>query len=163
MTPPARVAALLAWGSLFGLSGCTDLAEFEGSYSGLVVGDGEEVFIRRGFPAETRLQLADFVPPPSAGPVGSLTTIDYDAFSGTRLEQISPLEHDQLSAYDFPGAGRVRNYIFVARPTGGPLGGRDVMVFVSLMDEDSVELRIISGSGDETRGDHYGFFKLERE
>ncbi len=155
-----------------GLTACQDLEGFRGTFRGAVVGSddpdcppGESCsFIRRGFPEATVLVLDDFFPPPSEEPViGRVTTFGSDAFQATPLERIGPLEHDNLSQYSFPGAGRVRNYIFIARPTAGALVGREAMVFVSLMDDDTIELRVLAGSGDESRGDHFGLFMLERQ
>ena len=151
--------------------GCTDLSEYRGRFEGGVVGADDEAcpvgrtcsFIRRGFPDGTRLILDDFRPPPTDQPIGTITTTDEPpTFDATALELIVPLEHDQLSLYDFPGGGRVQNFIFAARPATGPLAGRDAMVFVSLMQDDSIELRVICGSGDETLGDHFGLFELEK-
>lgn len=152
-----------------GLS-CNELQSFEGSFRGVVVGSDDPdcmppepcSFIRRGFPEATVIRVDDFVPPPSDRPIGTLTTEGYAAFSGDALRLIEPLQNDQLSLYDFPGADRINNYIFAVRPTEGLLSGRDAVVFVSLIDRDRVELRVVVGSGDPSRGDHFGFFVLER-
>jgi hypothetical protein len=151
--------------------GCTDLTSFRGSFRGSVVGSDDPScppgvscsFIRRGFPEGTELRLDDFVPPPSdASSIGTVTTVGHDAFDRTPLLRIAPLEHDELSLYTFPGAGRIRNYMFVLRPETGPLAGREAMLFLSLLDNDSVEARIMAGSGDESLGDHFGYFRMER-
>ena len=166
-----RAGALVAVAVLMGVgSGCDDLRDFRGDFRGTVIGsdDPECVsgspcsFIRRGFPEAVVLRMDNFVPPPSELPPGTLTTEDYAAFDGDALETIVPLQHDQLSLYDFPGANRVRNYIFAVRPSGQLLAGRDATVFVSLIDNDEVEVRIIVGSGHEAAGDHFGFFRLGR-
>src|SRR5690606_14395766 len=95
-------------------------------------------------------------------------------FTNEPLVPIPPLDHDALGLYDIPGGGRVRNYIFAMRPTTGPLGGRDVMAFLSLMREGNAELRIVSGAGhtdcskDDCGSllsgtcDFFGVFPLER-
>jgi hypothetical protein len=172
----ARIAAVVFAFGLLG--GCTDLAEFSGDYRGGVVGADDEdcpagrtcSFIRRGFPEGTQLRLADFRPRTTSGSPGTLTTDPdgapgdrYDAFTDTALRVITPLTHDQLSLYDFPGGGRIRNDIFAATPATGPLAGRDVMIFLSLMEDDDIELRIIAGPGNDAAGDHFGLFVLERE
>ena len=59
---------------------------------------------------------------------------------------VPPLIHDLLSEYEFPGGGRLRNYIFVARPEQGVLVGRDVTLFVSLLRNGNVEIRVLAGA-----------------
>ena len=56
-----------------------------------------------------------------------------------------------MSQYDFPGGGRIKNYIFGARfrseDASAPLGvARHAMVFVSLMESARVEARVIAPS-----------------
>jgi len=154
-------AALVLLVSL-ALWGCNDLRDYDGRWQGTVVGDSTLDFILRGFPEGTELEIRDFAPHPDDSPPGFLTTQGYDAFADTPLERISPLENDLLSQYDFPGQGRVRNYIFATRPTTGPVAGRDAMVFISLIDDDTLETRVIVGSGDEATGGHFGLWYLRR-
>ena len=78
------------------------------------------------------------------------------------LETIQPLAHDMLADCSFPGAGRSQNFLFLARPSEGPLAGREVMVFLSLLESGEMEVRVIAGTGDEARGDVYGVFRLRR-
>ncbi len=164
-SPLSRALPILAGTALvvFGLAGCNDLRDYDGAWSGKVVGDSTPDFILSGFPEGTELEIRDFAAHPAAGPPGFITTRGYDAFDDTPLEIIAPLEHDLLSQYDFPGMGRVRNYIYATRPTTGPLVGRDPMVFISLIDDDSLEVRVIVGSGDETTGGHFGLWYLGRQ
>ncbi len=134
-------------------------------------------FIRRSFPVDTVLDLT-FEPELAAVDPGTITTSGEacgPTFDDTPLLPIVPLAHDQLSLYDFPGSGRARNYIFVARPTGGPLAGRDAMVFLSLVRGGNIEVRIIAGPGNEicdptdcatlSTGacDFFGLFQVTRE
>jgi hypothetical protein len=144
------------------IAGCDDLRDYDGAWRGTVVGDATPGFILSGFPAGTELSIRDFAPHPSDSPPGFLTTTDYDAFDDTPLEVIAPLDHDLLSQYDFPGQGRVRNYIYATRPTTGAIAGRDAMVFISLIDDDTLETRVIVGSGDEATGGHFGLWYLRR-
>lgn len=165
--PTTLVLALLF--SCANASGCESLDRFQTSdhavFHGTVTGDTADSFIRRGFSPGTTLDL-EFDPAMAQGPsAGTLTTLAPDGsvlFDHTELRVIESLEHDLLSQYEFPGAGRVRNYVYDARPDVGPLAGRDAMVFVSLMDDGSIELRVIAGSGDESRGDVFGLFRLAR-
>lgn len=148
--------------------GCESYDRFRTSSSrvfrGTVLGEGDTSFIRRGFAAGTMLEL-QFDPDAVERPqVGVITTVAPD---GTRLldavplESIAPLAHDLLAEYQFPGAGRLENFLFLARPAAGlPLGGREVMVFVSLLDTGDIEVRVIAGTGDEAAGDVFGVFRL---
>jgi hypothetical protein len=56
----------------------------------------------------------------------------------------------------------VRNFIYASRPTAGPLAGRDAMVFISLIDDDTLEARVIVGNGDAESGGHFGLWYLTR-
>ncbi len=155
----ARPVALLALIVL--ASACSDLSDYDGTWQGTVVGDARPEFLLSGFPPGTGLTIRDFAPSPGSAP-GFLTTEGYDAFDDTPLEVIEPLKHDQLSQYDFPGQGRVQNYIYASRPTTGPIAGRDAMVFISLIDDDTLEARIIVGDGNPASGGHFGFWYLKR-
>lgn len=156
---------------------------YRGTVSGAAQVDGcpagvtDCSFIRRGFPADTVLDLT-FDPDLASSTPGTLTTAGEacgPTFDDTPLLPIVPLAHDQLSFYEFPGSGRERNYIFVARPTDGPLAGRDAMVFVSLIRGTNIEVRIIAGPGDfvcdpsdcgaMTAGscDFFGVFRVAKE
>ena len=94
---------------------------------------------------------------------------------GDLRERIEPLLHDQLSLLEIPGGARAKNFIFAMSPVSGPLAGRDVMAFVSLLRSERIEVRIIAGSGQnacdpddcaqiEAGGcDYFGVFSLRRE
>jgi hypothetical protein len=149
--------------------GCETLDRFRTDphavFHGTIIGDTAASFIRRGFPPGSTLDL-DFDPSMSQGPsAGSLTATAPDGtvyFDRTPLRVIESLEHDPLSQYDFPGTGRLRNFVYDARPEAVPLAGRDAMVFVSLMVDGAIEVRVIAGTGDESRGDVFGLFHLTR-
>lgn len=166
-------------------SGCDDLDEFkatggpDGVFRGVVIGGDSDLpgggsFIRRGFPPGTELRLT-FDPalanpgrvmtsPPSPG---TLTTNDVcmsePSFHLTPLEPIVPLSNDLLSQYEFPGGGRVRNYLFAAHARSGCLAGRDAMVFLSLMDDGGIEARIVVGAGGDTPNERFGVFVTTRQ
>lgn len=170
--------------------GCDSLGEFrtgEGEvYRGDIAGvndplncpDGIDCsFIRRGFPYGVTLDLT-FDPERQYDDPGTISTSGESCgptFVETPLLPIPPLAHDQLGLYEFPGSGRIRNYIFVARPEAGPLAGRDAMVFVSLIRGGSIEVRIVAGPGLVTcdpsdcptigsgQCDYFGLFVLHRE
>jgi hypothetical protein len=75
-----------------------------------------------------------------------------------------------LSEYDFPGGGRLRNYMLYARSTvstpDGPVG-RSATVFLSLMESGSIEARVMAPSirldGIDAAPALFGVFVLERE
>ena len=173
-----RLSLVLVVGLL--ASACDDLDEYratggtDGVFRGVVIGGDSDLpgggsFIRRGFPPGTELTLTfdpELASAPGAPP-GTLTTNDVcmslPSFHLTPLEPIAPLSHDLLSQYEFPGGGRVRNYLFAAHARSGCLSGRDAMVFLSLMDDGAIEARIVVGAGDETRGDRFGVFVTTRQ
>ncbi|HEY8428078.1 MAG TPA: hypothetical protein VIL20_06875 [Sandaracinaceae bacterium] len=158
-----RARVLLA--ALF-LAGCDDLGAYatrEGEvYRGTVVGVEDPPVLRRGFAAETRLEMT-FDPRRAfdlADPPGRVTTSD-GTLTDVALEPIVPLSHDVLGEYEIPAGDRLRNYIFVMHPTEGPLAGREPMAFVSLMGDGRIEVRIIAGGGNAPN-DYFGFFRLTR-
>jgi hypothetical protein len=160
----ATTLPLLAGGLVLG---CDSYDRFrtgpERTFRGAVLGEGEESFIRRGFAAGTMLDLS-FDPDAIGRPeVGTITTDAPDGtrlFEATPLESIAPLSHDLLSELSFPGAGRLETYLLLAHPSTGALAGREVMVFLSLLDTGEIEVRLIAGIGDEARGDVFGVFRL---
>ncbi len=148
-------------------------------YTGDIVGsDGapsKDSFIRQGFASHTKLDLTfdpalaseeipegdgGAVPAPSPGKIDTYVCPtahpDCEAKDGksslfvhAKLERIANLSHDTLAQYDFPGGGRVRNYMFFARSDTGKNGARPARtatVFVSLMEDDHVEVRMIAPS-----------------
>lgn len=153
------------------LAACDDLSRFrtDGAsvYRGEVAGEEGISFLRRGFSPDTVLELELDPTRPDVPQPGSLTSSVDPAsgervFDATPLRSIAPLQHDVLSEYDFPGGGRVRNYLYLARPDSGPLAGRDAMIFISLLDDGGVEVRVIAGEGIEENGDHFGLFRMAR-
>ena len=93
-------------------------------------------------------------------------------FDRAQLLTIEQLAHDALSQYTFPGGVRVRNYIFGARfSSAAPTGPvpRYAMVFVSLMENGQIEVRVIApavlGADEETQlmPPLFGVFVLGRQ
>lgn len=169
LSPMVRVAIRLAL-ALVGCGvavGCSDLSGYATDpgevYRGLVIGVEDPPVLRRGFESSTELTMTfDPALATSLGdPPGRLTTSD-GTFEGEPLEPIVPLTHDALSEYQIPLGSRVRNYIFVMRPTTGPLAGREPVTFVSLMSDGVIEVRIIAGGGSRD-GDYFGVFRLSRQ
>lgn len=50
--------------------------------------------------------------------------------------------------------------LLLAGPTDGPIS-REVMVLLRLLDSGEIEVRLIAGAGDETRGDVFGILRRE--
>jgi hypothetical protein len=151
-------------------------------------------FIREGFESHTEMELtfdpeaaATIADAGAAGPppIGTLHTYqcppDTDLcaerrrtsghFDHAPLESIRQLATDVLSQYDFPGGGRLRNYIFGARfesTVEAQVHRRNAMVFVSLMENGRMEVRVIAasvldGTGAELAPPLFGVFTLERK
>ena len=140
-------------------------------------GEADCSFIRRGFSSTAVLEMA-FDPDLAASEPGTISILNESCsapFTNIALAPITPLVHDQLGLYEFPGGARVRNYIFAARPEDGPLANRDAMVFVSLVRGGKIEVRIIVGAGmdacdpsdcaaiDAGECDYFGVFELRQE
>lgn len=149
------------------LGGCEDLGAYatgtDEVFRGAVVGVEDPPVLRRGFAADTRLEMT-FDPRRATDlrdPPGHLTTSD-GSLTRVPLEPIVPLSHDVLGEYEIPSGDRLRNYIFVLRPSEGPLAGREPMVFVSLMGDGTLEVRIVAGGGSQ-EGDYFGLFRLSRQ
>lgn len=181
-------------------AGCDQLSDFRTGdraiYTGEVVGsdseEGQPSFIRQGFESHTRIDLtfdpalASVSPEPGAvlAPAGSIDTYLCRQqaqpcpegervpghFRKAALDPVPNLAHDALSEYDFPGGGRVRNYILVSRfaLAAEPEAAQGAaMVFLSLMDNGSVEARVIAphvaaAQGGVEQPALFGVFVLER-
>lgn len=75
---------------------------------------------------------------------GTLSTSD-GRFKGTPLRPIPQIWHDPLSTLSF-GDGRVQNLVYVATPATPAGDTQDVMIFMSLMDEGGIEVRVVRGA-----------------
>ncbi len=146
---------------LIAMPACSNLGDYAGQYEGSIVGtddsscsEGNCSFIRRGFAAGTTLSLSFDAEGPDAS--RAMTTSD-GTFNETLLMPIAPVEHDFLSQLELPGAGRIKTLIYAAKPREGPLAERDPLVFLSLMDGETIEIRILVGAGD-----YFGLFRLEQ-
>lgn len=191
-------SALVLLGALVG---CDDLSEYRANdgkvFHGVVVGSDSEVgntgddsFIRRGFESQTELELqfepelANLAGGSEQRSPGSVHTYICPSdvqfcdepervglFDRTPLKPIPGLSHDALSRYEFPGGGRLRNYIFGASfrtELEERTYMRHAMVFLSLMDDGGIEARIIApalldSSEQELSPALFGVFSLERK
>jgi len=170
-----RLTVAIALGGC--LLACSDLGEFRtgegevfrGTVSGSETGDAgdDSSFIRNGFPSYTQMELT-FDPAKADSSPGRITTRDPGSgvaghFDRTPLQAIRPLAHDPLTEYTFPGGGRLTNYIFGARMAGEP---RSALVFVSLMEEGEIEVRVIAPGAAACDGgtldELFGVFRLKK-
>jgi hypothetical protein len=170
-------------------------------FSGEVIGSDskptEPSFIRQGFDSHTQMDLTfdpalaskyverDPATPATPQAPGTIDTYSCPPnsefcepsqrvpghFQHSELEPIVNLTHDALSQYDFPGGGRLRNYIFIVRfqsPSDTDPIQRSAMVFLSLMEDGKVEARVIATSmlGSDLKTELqpalFGVFILER-
>ena len=161
-------------------SACGDLRDFRGTYRAEIV---EGNFVRSCFRSGTRATLRF---DPDQAVVGrdagastpNTLTIDDGTFQDTPLEPIRSLPHDPLSQLDFPGPQRLRSYMLLARPSTGPLAGRDALVVISLLASEGLEVRVIARSADGAAGcpdepegaapdpgarrEYFGLFRMNR-
>lgn len=142
MVTPMRASWVIGLCVLAGCQGIPNFAsDVDEVYRGRVLGaadsncPGECSFIRRTFPESTIMEMT-FDPEAASVVVGTISTTDElcgPSLQDVELVRIAPLSHDQLGLYEFPGDTRVRNYIYAAKPSSGPMMDRDLVVFVSLI------------------------------
>lgn len=148
---------------------------FHGEVIGSDTASSAPSFIRQGFASHTEMELTfdpslaaavptgepgEIAPPVSPGEIHTFTCPSDKESCRTRdrvrgdfdhaaLEPIENLMHDPLSEYDFPGGGRIKNYMFGVRFRGDVDGApvrRHAMVFLSLMESGRVEARVLAPS-----------------
>jgi hypothetical protein len=135
--------ALLA--ALFATAmGCKSVARFSSRdgdhYEGDVV---KGSFVRAGVAENARMCVILDANHLQDSP-GTLSTSD-GRFKGTPLRPIPQIWHDPLSTMSF-GDGRVQNLVYVATPAAPASDTQDIMVFMSLMDEGGIEVRLVRGA-----------------
>jgi hypothetical protein len=119
-------------------------------------------FLRRGFAPRASLELAPLDLSSGTSTPGRITTSD-GTFSEAALLPIEALPHDELSDLQF-GVGRIRNYLYYVEVSAGPRQGAQALAVLSLVEDDSLELRIILGTGaDPESGDLFGVFRLTKQ
>lgn len=136
----ALAAAALILGALC-TYGCRDVARFSSGadhYAGGVVTGN---FVRAGISEDARLCLTLDADHLQDAP-GAVTSSD-GRFSNTRLRPIPQIWHDSLSTMSF-GEGRVQNLMYSVTPVSGT--EPDIMIVLSLMQNGSVEARLVRGA-----------------
>jgi len=163
------IAAALA--SSLATAGCRDTSRFASRgdrFEGAIVRGN---FVRSGLGESVRMCLTLDTDRLQDAP-GTITTSD-GRFQATALRPIPQLWHDPLSMLSF-GDGRVQNLLYAAAPLAGDDGAeeaQDVMVVISLMQTDHVEVRLLRGAPQTDAGlpppgtasALFGVFNLDRQ
>lgn len=148
--------------ALLALGACSDLDRYgtrqDEVWRGTVVSSR---FVRRGFDTLPTLELAPLdLKNTTSGP-GRITTSD-GTFADAALLPIAAAEYDALSSLDL-GSGR-RCFLYLVAISAGPHAGELAIAVLSLLEDETVELRIIRGTGADPEGDDlYGVFPLTRQ
>lgn len=149
---------------------CRDVTRFSSRgdrFEGAVV---KGSFVRSGVVEDARMCLTLDTDRLQDAP-GSITTSD-GRFKQTPLRPIPQIWHDPLSTLSF-GDGRVQNLVYAASPLVGEAGveeSQDILVIVSLMQTDHVEVRLMRGAPQTDGGQRpsgvastvFGIFNLDR-
>ncbi len=153
------------------IAGCRDTSRFSSRgdrFEGAIVKGN---FVRSGLGEDVRMCLTLDTDHLQDAP-GSITTSD-GRFQAAPLRPIPQIWHDPLSTLSF-GDGRVQNLLYAAAPLAGDAGsseGQDVMVVISLMQTDHVEVRVVRGAPQTDAGlppagsasALFGVFNLDRQ
>jgi hypothetical protein len=148
--------------------GCRDVSRYSSKgdhFEGEVV---KGSFVRAGVAEDAKMCLVLDAEHLQDAP-GTLSTSD-GRFRLTPLRPIPQIWHDPLSTLSF-GDGRRQNLVYVATPLPIDAGDRqDIMVFMSLMTEGGVEIRLVRGAPqtdagapvEATGAPLFGVFTLDR-
>lgn len=144
----STVGSLLA--ALVLAGGCTDVRNFEGTWSGEVLA---EPSVRQGFAAGTRVSALKLEHVDLQALSATLSTTD-GRFSATPLTRVVKFSGDMLASLTFDGRP-VSTYMHFA-PIKGETTGCPATLLISLFTDEHVELRVIRGN------DLFGVFHLDR-
>jgi len=141
--PP--IASVLTLAALLASAmGCKSVARFSSKDGDHFEGDVVKgSFVRAGAAENVRMCVILEANHLQDSP-GTLSTSD-GRFKGAPLRPIPQIWHDPLSTLSF-GNGRVQNLVYVATPAAPAGETQDVMVFMSLMDEGGIEVRLVRGA-----------------
>jgi hypothetical protein len=168
----AIAAAVTSLASLSLLAlGCRDPSRFSSRgdrFEGSVV---RGTFVRTGFAPGVAMCLTLDTDHLQDRP-GSLSTSD-GRLRSAQLRPIPQIWHDPLSTLTF-GEGRDQNLVYAASPLpgdGGDAEAQDIVVIVSLMREDHLEVRLLRGAPPSDAGSSppgvatpvFGVFNLDRQ
>ena len=116
-------------------------------------------FVRAGFGEDVRMCLTLDTDHLQDAP-GFISTSD-GRLRGTPLRPIPQIWHDPLSTLNF-GDGRTQNLVYAA----APVDKQDLMVVVSLMQSDNIEVRLLRGAPEQDGGpgtSMFGVFNLTKQ
>ena len=165
------LALLLITALSVGGVGCRDASRFSthgDRFEGDVVKGN---FVRSGVVPDAKMCLSLDTDHLQDAP-GFISTSD-GRFAHAALRPIPQIWHDPLSTLSF-GEGRVQNLVYAASPLpldAGAAEAQDVMVIVSLMQSDHVEVRLLRGAPQNDAGPLpdgaasalFGVFNLDRQ
>ena len=146
---PLSSTFVIASALAFGAVGCRDVARFSSRndhFEGDIVKGN---FVRAGLAEDARMCVLIDTDHLQDTP-GTVTTSD-GRFRATPLRPIPQIWHDPLSTLAF-GEGRVQNLVYVATPIAPANETQDVMLFVSLMSEGGLEVRLVRGAPQSDAG-----------
>lgn len=158
-----RLACVLGVLGLVAIAACSDLDRYATSqdevWRGQVV---ESRYVRRGFDDLPTLELAPLDLSNTTSAPGRITTSD-GTFVDAALLPIAPAAYDAFGQLDL-GQGRTKSFPFFVEVTAGPHAGELALAILSLLDDETLELRIVRGTGADPDGDDlYGLFPLSRQ
>ena len=159
-----RLPRLLAVvGAVLTVAACSDLDRYQTRqdevWRGQVVASR---YVRRGFDTLPTLDLAPLDLSNTTSAPGRITTSD-GTFVDAALLPIAPAAYDALGEIDL-GAGHARSFPFFVEVSAGPHAGELALAVLSLLEDDTLELRIVRGTGADPEGDDlYGLFPLTRQ
>jgi len=164
------LCSVLLLTAIAAIAGCRDVTRFSSKgdrFEGSVV---KGSFVRSGITEDARMCLTLDTDRLQDAP-GTVTTSD-GRFKATALRPIPQIWHDPLSTLSF-GDGRVQNLVYAAAPAildAGVAEAQDMMVIVSLMTSDHIEVRLVRGAPQTDAGAAppgvastvFGVFNLDR-
>jgi len=131
---------------------CTDIRDFDGTWTGPRVGDNPVLNTGFAESATATLAIADV----DLNRFRATLTTSGDEFRDAAIQELPAAEADSLAELTFNTGQPARIYVTLVAATDG-LG--DATAFVSLHREDRVELRLVRGGQNPL----YGIFFLERQ
>jgi hypothetical protein len=146
---PQGLFVVVVSAALSSVVGCRDASRFSNRgdhFEGDVV---KGSFVRAGVTEDARMCVTLDAEHLQDTP-GTITTSD-DRFRNTPLRPIPQIWHDPLSTLSF-GDGRKQNLVYVATPRPTATDTSDVMIFLSLMDEGGLEVRVLRGAPQSEAG-----------
>jgi hypothetical protein len=143
------------------LPACRDLARFttkDGErFEGPVV---QGTFVRAGIDANARVCMTLDTSRLEEAP-GVISTTD-GRFHMTPLRPIPQIWHDPLSTLNF-GEGRIKNLLYAATPNADAGDPQDLLVVVSLLQSNDVEVRLIRSAPGGSTNAIFAVFTLTRQ